>query len=356
VKTEAQREAQRAWKKANPERHRELNRRWAEKHREQVKNADATYRARMKDQIRWQRIEMLYGLTRTQFEERFVAQGGRCACCGTDKPRGRNWHVDHDHKTKVVRGILCSLCNAGIGSLGDDIAGVERALDYLRRSQDHRQVTTIIAVVGPAGAGKSSIADHLATKYGARRYAFARPLKEIARLAFDLAPEQVYGTQAQKEEVDPRYNRSARWILQRLGTEGVRAVLGQDFWTRMTMELIKRDAPALAVIEDARFSNECAIVREGYMSLVENHFAKSPGYVWRVLPPPGHMASTDDGTHASEREWREATCDAVIQPQQRGLPELFAHVDDLCQSLHLLPVEVVDAVRAQFPARRELPL
>lgn len=199
-------------------------------------------------------------------------------------------------------------------------------------------MTITIAVVGPAGAGKTSIAEHLEQVYGAKRYAFAHALKEIAKRTLDLSEEQVRGTQAQKEAVDPRYGFSPRWFLQRLGTEGVRTVLGEDFWTRMTIELIKRDAPTLAVIEDARFSNECAIVREGWQSVESNHFARHSGYVWRVLPPAGHSASTDDGTHASEREWRDAVCDAVIQPRAKGLPELFAHVDDICRTLHLFPV------------------
>ena len=48
-------------------------------------------------------------------------QGGRCAVCGTDKPGGHgSFHVDHDHETSAVRGLLCGKCNMGLGLLGDN--------------------------------------------------------------------------------------------------------------------------------------------------------------------------------------------------------------------------------------------
>src|SRR5690349_10218769 len=99
-------------------------------------------------------------------------------------------------------------------------------------------MTRIIGLLGGAGAGKSTIASYLVEKYGAKRYRLAGLLKEIARRTLDLTVEQVDGTQAQKEAVDERYGFSPRWFLQRLGTEGVRATLGQDFWTRALMAQI----------------------------------------------------------------------------------------------------------------------
>ena len=42
---------------------------------------------------------------------------------------------DHCHKTEKHRGWLCRPCNAGIGQLGDDIAGLERAINYLKRTE-----------------------------------------------------------------------------------------------------------------------------------------------------------------------------------------------------------------------------
>ena len=60
-------------------------------------------------------------------------QNFRCAICNTDVPgRGhKNFTVDHDHETGIVRGLLCWSCNAGIGLLKDNPKIVKAALDYL---------------------------------------------------------------------------------------------------------------------------------------------------------------------------------------------------------------------------------
>lgn len=59
---------------------------------------------------------------------------GSCNICG--KWCGDNLHVDHDHDTGKVRGLLCSDCNLGLGKLGDNVEGLTRALNYLK---DHPQ-------------------------------------------------------------------------------------------------------------------------------------------------------------------------------------------------------------------------
>jgi hypothetical protein len=60
-----------------------------------------------------------YGLTKEQYEELSIRQGGVCGCCKRDKPLT----VDHDHATNTIRGLLCDDCNKGIGCLGDTFAG-----------------------------------------------------------------------------------------------------------------------------------------------------------------------------------------------------------------------------------------
>jgi hypothetical protein len=75
-----------------------------------------------------------YGITMAEFEERLVQQGGVCAiCAGPPNGPGVRFHVDHDHKTKKVRGLLCARCNTAIGLLNDDPERAERATAYLRR-------------------------------------------------------------------------------------------------------------------------------------------------------------------------------------------------------------------------------
>lgn len=55
----------------------------------------------------------------------------RCDCCG-EIPE-KSLVLDHCHKTLKFRGWICEPCNHGIGKLGDNIEGVEKALAYLSR-------------------------------------------------------------------------------------------------------------------------------------------------------------------------------------------------------------------------------
>lgn len=77
-------------------------------------------------------LKYKFGITVRQFDQMLLAQLGRCAVCRKvmEKP-----HVDHCHKTKKVRGLLCFNCNIGIGYLKDDPAALRRAADYLERGE-----------------------------------------------------------------------------------------------------------------------------------------------------------------------------------------------------------------------------
>jgi hypothetical protein len=56
-----------------------------------------------------------------------------CESCG--RPPGlKALALDHDHATGAFRGWLCDRCNRGVGFLGDNVAGVQLALNYLKRS------------------------------------------------------------------------------------------------------------------------------------------------------------------------------------------------------------------------------
>lgn len=56
-----------------------------------------------------------------------------CELCGKPEPSTRGLCLDHDHETGAFRGWLCH-CNTSIGGLGDNVAGLRRALDYLERA------------------------------------------------------------------------------------------------------------------------------------------------------------------------------------------------------------------------------
>ena len=74
-----------------------------------------------------------YGLTLEELEE--MAEDG-CAICGTTEWMGRHGgkpHIDHDHISGEVRGILCHNHNLMIGYAHEDIAILESAIRYLSR-------------------------------------------------------------------------------------------------------------------------------------------------------------------------------------------------------------------------------
>ena len=78
-----------------------------------------------------QRYE-LYGLTQTRYEKMLAEQDNKCAICKTSFATlsSRSVHVDHDHKTGKVRGVLCSMCNSGLSYL-DKLNWIDAAQSYL---------------------------------------------------------------------------------------------------------------------------------------------------------------------------------------------------------------------------------
>lgn len=77
-----------------------------------------------------------YGLTRDSFAELVMACGNACDLCRREFPSRYATHIDHCHETGVVRGLLCFTCNKALGMLGDNAAGLERALAYLLRAAE----------------------------------------------------------------------------------------------------------------------------------------------------------------------------------------------------------------------------
>jgi len=75
-------------------------------------------------------------VTHEEYESMLVQQAYCCAICGTHASELKQaLHVDHDHKTGRIRGLLCRHCNSGIGLLKDEPLIVESALKYLAERQ-----------------------------------------------------------------------------------------------------------------------------------------------------------------------------------------------------------------------------
>jgi hypothetical protein len=77
-------------------------------------------------------LKRKYGMTPEEWDEIFLAQKESCKICGVGNPGGKGfWHVDHDHETGKVRGILCNGCNLGLGHFKDSVENLRKAQDYL---------------------------------------------------------------------------------------------------------------------------------------------------------------------------------------------------------------------------------
>lgn len=74
-----------------------------------------------------------YGLTVEQATAMLTEQGYRCAICRVRFVSSKSFHIDHNHETGAVRGVLCTRCNFGLGQLKDSPVVLRAALAYLER-------------------------------------------------------------------------------------------------------------------------------------------------------------------------------------------------------------------------------
>ena len=75
-------------------------------------------------------LKRKYGITLDEYDAMLARQGGGCGICGST-PSGRiSLHVDHDHGTGRIRGLLCFVCNSSLGEL-DDPDLLRAALRYV---------------------------------------------------------------------------------------------------------------------------------------------------------------------------------------------------------------------------------
>lgn len=92
-------------------------------------------------------IRSRYGLEPEEFNAIASKQKGLCAICSIDLKlslgsvcRDKTVAVDHCHQSGKVRGILCNLCNTGLGSFIDSETRLCAAIQYLRRANAGSQL------------------------------------------------------------------------------------------------------------------------------------------------------------------------------------------------------------------------
>ncbi|HEX2193006.1 MAG TPA: endonuclease VII domain-containing protein [Acidimicrobiales bacterium] len=118
---------------ADPERAKARVKRWQQENADRV---NAYWRERrqepeVKRRDRAGHLWRKFGITIAEYDAMLAAQGGVCAVCKRPPTPGISLHVDHDHETGRIRGLLCFRCNNALGDLEDDPALLRAAARYL---------------------------------------------------------------------------------------------------------------------------------------------------------------------------------------------------------------------------------
>lgn len=88
------------------------------------------WRAKNRLRAKGYELKRRLGITLDEYTKLAEKQGGVCIICGK-KDDAFSLAVDHNEKTGKIRGLLCSLCNRGLGFFRDDPNLLSRAVDYL---------------------------------------------------------------------------------------------------------------------------------------------------------------------------------------------------------------------------------
>lgn len=137
------------WYEANPEKHKKSvheyyvrNKtvrakkieKYRQEHREQIRLWHKEYYIKNKVAIRDHTLQKLFKTTLIEYNEMFIVQNGKCATCGKHQSELKaSLHLDHNHETKEIRGLLCSSCNLILGQVKENITTLENMITYLKK-------------------------------------------------------------------------------------------------------------------------------------------------------------------------------------------------------------------------------
>lgn len=119
-------ERSRAWNIANPKKAKVMKRSWYLKQQ--------TLRPFVKRQLAWRQKGI--NITPEQYLIKLAEQNSCCKICRRpEKVFKKSFAPDHDHKTGIIRGLLCGPCNPALGYFQDDQDRILRAINYLKASE-----------------------------------------------------------------------------------------------------------------------------------------------------------------------------------------------------------------------------
>jgi len=160
-------------------------------------------------------------------------------------------------------------------------------------------MTKIIGFHGIAGAGKDTAAFAIKElEPSTDIFAFAGPLKEACKILFNFTNDQLYD-QIIKEEIDERWKKSPREILQWLGTDILRENIDQDFFVMNMKQRIESSKADYILISDVRFDNEAEFIRSlgGKIIKIERDMGKSSKNKGKTTKHSGHITEKGISPH-----------------------------------------------------------
>lgn len=132
-------EYRKQWAKKNPDRIKQYSRDYYQKNKEVLLEKSSkwqvAHRGKLTTQTRKMWLKHKYGITEAQYRQMLEDQDHKCAICSRAHMESQyhKLYVDHDHKTKKVRALLCRSCNFMIG-LGNESPEILRlAALYLEK-------------------------------------------------------------------------------------------------------------------------------------------------------------------------------------------------------------------------------
>ena len=114
----------------------EYHKRYYQRHKKKMKAAAKAWHHANPTKRRAHMRKYTYGLTEDIFQQMWTHQDGKCAICQCVLRHDGSTHIDHDHETDKIRGLLCYICNRGLGHFKDRPELFRRAANYLESSCD----------------------------------------------------------------------------------------------------------------------------------------------------------------------------------------------------------------------------
>ena len=125
-------EKQKAWMRQNPEKVKQANLKHREKRKDFYNSPEGILSSRRAH------LKRMYGISLEDYDKMSEEQNHKCQICGKTEMNYRNkvLCVDHNHSTGKVRGLLCGLCNSGLGKFLENKQYMLNAIKYLEKYEE----------------------------------------------------------------------------------------------------------------------------------------------------------------------------------------------------------------------------